>query len=80
MYSNQIEVLVATAQEVGIPVPEREEYDTFMFAHWTILSIIQPPVLTWEETIKNARILAEIPKNRLIHMKWEDFEEKGMII
>lgn len=81
MCSKEVETLVQLAEKAGIPIPEqpeRESYNTYDFAHWVILCIIQPPLLGWEEALKNAEILASLPKNRIIHMKWEQFEEVGM--
>ena len=80
MSNKEKEVLLEAAQIVGMPVPESENFNTYMYAHWTVFCIIQPPLLGREETLKNAEILSQVPKNKLIHMNWEQFEEIGMIV
>jgi hypothetical protein len=75
MCSKEVELLALFAEEAGIPVPEKENYDTYLFAHWTVYCIVQPPVECWEEAVANAKAIANIPKDRLIDMKWEEFEE-----
>lgn len=85
MCIKEIEVLTQLAEKAGIPVPEQpeqEKYNTYDFAHWVVLCIIQPPLplLNWEDALQNAKVLSSVPKNKLIHMKWDEFEELGMTI
>lgn len=79
MCSKEVELLALFAEEAGIPVPETpeaENYNTYDFAHWTVYCIVQPPIQCWEEALQNAKAIANIPKNQLIHMKWEEFESR----
>jgi hypothetical protein len=80
------EMLLDAAEKAGIKVPphdfkgwDEKEWDTNEYSHWTVFCNLQlgKSVRYHGEHWENAKIIAEIPEDKIKTMMLEDFIRAG---
>jgi hypothetical protein len=79
------EMLIPAAKKAGIKVPPAQEslvdMDAEEYPHFWVFCQVQlcRPMTSWTEHWDNAKVIAEIPLERLIKMTVNDFREAGVV-
>ncbi len=79
------EMLIEAAEKAGIKVPESkdlENYDPKKFPHWRVFCTMQlgAAMPYWGCHWDNAKVIAEIPENKIKKVKWADIVGMGFHI